>query len=309
MRIVWNAVAIMSFGAILLFASPRSAQAALSISWTPQNPEIGDDIVFTLDGVAGTIQNATWVFGANGSDGSSTNTCVPDLWNDCTTISFAYASAGPKSVSVALELEGGGTDSVGPVWLTVAWSGGSSRGGDSCVNVLIDPGFEAGSGLAWSEYSSNGNTLITMDRPRSGSFSAWLGGANIEDSYLWQSSPIDATAISARLSYWYWIASEEIICGYDEGGVTVNGSPLEFFDFCGTYNTGGYVQSNGVDLLSYAGTTSEIRFFVTTDSSLLSSLYIDDVMLEVCVQGIPGDLVFSDGFESGDTTAWSKSVP
>jgi len=144
MRIVWNALAIMSLGAILFFASPLSAQAALGISWTPQNPEIGDDIVFTLDGVAGTIQNATWVFGATGSDGSSTNTCAPDLWNDCTAIRFAYTSAGPKSISVTLELEGGGTDSVGPVWLTGAWSCTNGWGKDGrllCFGRSVDGGF------------------------------------------------------------------------------------------------------------------------------------------------------------------------
>ncbi len=281
--------------------------SGLSISFSPTSPEIGEDIVFTLDGIVGTIEKAIWNFGDAGCDGPSTDICVPNLWDDCSAISFSYASGGAKSVNVSLELSGGGVDSAGPVWLTVAWSGSCSGSGASCANVLLEPGFEGGSGSAWSEYSSNGYNLITMNRPRSGSFSAWLGGHDDEESSVWQVPPIDARAISATLSYWYWMESEDI-CEHDKGGVTVNGLLADGhdFDLCLNTNTFGYVQSEILDLLPYAGTTPEILFFATTDSSEVSSLYIDDAILEVC---IPGVKVFSDDFESGDASAWSNTEP
>jgi hypothetical protein len=175
--------------------------------------------------------------------------------------------------------------------------------------VLLEPGFEGGSGSAWNEDSSNGYFLITMNRPRTGSFSAWLGGIDGEASSVWQFPPIDSLATSATLSYWYWIDSTDD-CGQDEGGVTVDGllARGHDFDLCLGTNTFGFVESDIVDLLPYAGASPQIRFFATTDSASVSSLYIDDVTLQVCVPEPPSDL-FSDDFESGDTTPWSDTYP
>ena len=280
-----------------------------SISYRPSNPDIGENVLFTINGVPADIDKASWSMGATGCDGADpTPECFPSLWNDCKSQAFKYASGGDKTVGLTVEV-GSNTFTADPVVLTVAWSG-SCSGGVGCTNVLLEPGFEGGSGSAWSENSSNGYFLITMNRPRSGSFSAWLGGIDNEVSSVWQVPPIDALATSATLSYWYWIESEDI-CEYDKGGVTVNGllARGHDFDLCLSTNTSGYVQSEIVDLLPYAGTTPEILFFTTTDSSDVSSLYIDDAILEVCVPGIPGDQVFSDGFESGDVSAWSSTVP
>jgi len=109
---------------------------ALGFSWTPPDPEIGDDIVFTLSGVVGDIEKATWDFGDASCDGPSTGICEPTLWNDCSAISFAYASGGEKLVSVTLELSGGGTDSVGPVTVDVANSGTCDTASGGCSYTL-----------------------------------------------------------------------------------------------------------------------------------------------------------------------------
>ena len=57
-------------------------------------------------------------------------------------------------------------------------------------------------------------------------------------------------------------------------------------------------------LHSRAGTSPELRFEAATDSSNISSLFIDDVVLEVCVPGAPAAHVFSDSFEGGNTNMW-----
>ncbi len=113
---------------------------ALGISWAPADPEIGQDINFFVDGVVGTVTEATWDLGDAGCDGPSTEVCVPDgLFSQCPTISFAYASGGPKSVSVTLELSGGGTDSTGPVTVDVANSGTcDDTGGGGCSYTLSE---------------------------------------------------------------------------------------------------------------------------------------------------------------------------
>jgi hypothetical protein len=258
------------------------------------------------------------------TEGGSSGCCLfDDATNRCIgTLSGGLAPCGNDEPDwygrFSRQWTGGGTSgtrlsdwldpgSTGAFFLDGKNAGG---GGVSCTNVVLEPGFEGGSGSAWSESSSNGFPLITTTLPRSGSYSAWLGGLDNEVSQLWQSPPIDAAATSATLSYWYWINSGDA-CGYDTGELRINGVPASGheYDLCATTDTGDYVPSATVNLLSHAGTSPEIRFYVETDSSLVSSLFIDDVVLEVCVPVAGPDLIFSDGFESGTTSAWSNTVP
>lgn len=61
-----------------------------------------------------------------------------------------------------------------------------------------------------------------------------------------------------------------------------------------------------VDLDAFAGETVRFRFRLATDSSVgREGWYIDDVV----VQGCENAGLFNDGFESGDTSAWSASLP
>jgi len=177
-----------------------------------------------------------------------------------------------------------------------------------CTNVLLEPGFEAGPDSAWSESSSNGWDIVQTDRPRTGAYSAWLGGDHREDADIWQTADISADAVSATLSYWYEIDSEDY-CGYDVGGLRVQGVdvPDHQYDLCGANSTGGFVQPAVVDLLAFAGTTPEIRWFVSTDENLLSNLYVDDVVLEVCRPSTQQEIVFHDDFETGDLSRWTTS--
>ncbi len=183
-------------------------------------------------------------------------------------------------------------------------------GSTQCTNVLLEPGFEAGGGSAWSESSGNGWAIVTTDYPRTGSYSGWLGGGNNESADLSQAPAIAAGASSATLTYWYLLDSSDY-CGYDYGGVEINGTPPagHNYDLCTTTDTGSsWTKSAAVDLLSLAGTSPTINFFITTDGSNSSSVVVDDVMLEVCVSsGTPA--MFSDGFESGSTSSWSNTVP
>ena len=63
-----------------------------------------------------------------------------------------------------------------------------------------------------------------------------------------------------------------------------------------------------VDLDAYVDQTVQFRFRLGTDSSTSHPGWdIDDVLVQSC-EVLP-DLIFEDGFESGDTTAWSATVP
>lgn len=176
-----------------------------------------------------------------------------------------------------------------------------------CSNVVLEPGFEAGPNSAWAETSSNGWAVVQTDRPRTGSFSAWMGGDHREDAEIWQTVDIAADAVSATLTYWYEIDSEDW-CGYDVGGLRIDGSDVadHQFELCGENNTGGFAESAAIDLVASAGASVEIRWFVSTDENLISNLYVDDVMLEVCRPVAPQDEIFDDGFESGDVSGWTR---
>lgn len=169
--------------------------------------------------------------------------------------------------------------------------------GESCSNVLAEPGFEGGPNGAWSSSSSLGQTLIDTNNPRSGSYAARMGRQNNENSQVWQSAAISSGATSATLSYWYAIVSSDI-CGslYDVGSLKINGSTVSGhqYDMCSGTSTTGFVQPATVDLLSYAGTSPEIRFQATTDSSLISTLTIDDVELLVCTTSVTPAADYSD---------------
>lgn len=74
-------------------------------------------------------------------------------------------------------------------------------------------------------------------------------------------------------------------------------------------NSGGFVETV-VDLSDLSGLSARFRWRFGSDSSVSSTgWWVDDVDVvegQACTTGVP---IFSDGFESGDTTAWSLTVP
>lgn len=148
------------------------------------------------------------------------------------------------------------------------------------VNVLQNGNFEQGQ-VAWQEYSTHGWQLILPANnlpvsPHSGSWAVWLGGDDNEISYVSQQATVPAG--NTTLTFWYWIASEDI-CGYDFGGVIINGATVvDVFTLCTDTNTGGWV-SRSVNLAGYAGQSIQIQIRSETDSSLNSNLFVDDVSL------------------------------
>jgi hypothetical protein len=112
--------------------------------------------------------------------------------------------------------------------------------------------------------------------PHTGSWLTWLGGADLEDAYIQQNVTVPASA--PYLAYWHWIGSDDF-CGFDFATVEVNASPVDIYDLCTSTNTGGWVK-HVVDLSVYSGQAISLRIRVTTDSSFLSSLLVDDVAFQ-----------------------------
>jgi len=106
---------------------------AIDFSWTPMTPDIGEGILFTIEGLAEDVVQATWDFGGIGCDGEpATQVCVSSLWDDCKGYSFAYASGGDKIVGLSIETASG-TITAGPHTVSVASTG--SCGGECTYSL------------------------------------------------------------------------------------------------------------------------------------------------------------------------------
>jgi hypothetical protein len=224
---------------------------------------------------------------------------IPESSNVMREVGYFDISASAGSVA-SVQLKKGNTD-----W-TLANSGQAPKQPDSLVDthfyqdylpqighsltcggqMIVNPGFEQGAGVAWLKSSIKGQSLIyssglpTPATPHSGSWTAWLGGVNNEVASLTQTIVPPQNALSATLTYWYWIQSSETVCSYDHAWVEINGGLLHLHKLCSSGNTNGWVQAS-IDLTPYLGQPIALRFYTDTDSSLTSNFFVDDVSLNV----------------------------
>jgi hypothetical protein len=142
---------------------------------------------------------------------------------------------------------------------------------------LVNGDFESGT-TGWTEYSTHGWQIIVTSFPggltaHSGSYAAWLGGDDSDISFVQQQVTVSASA--PYLVYWHWIASEDA-CGFDFGGVLVNGIVVDTYNLCSSADTNGWVK-HSVNLGAYVGQSVMLQIRAETNSSLNSNLFVDDV--------------------------------
>jgi hypothetical protein len=191
----------------------------------------------------------------------------------------------------------------------------------------------------WTHGGSGDTWALSTARAHSGSYSFHATDvSNVSDQRLESVDvPLPATP-GIRLEFWNWQEMEARSDGCFDGGileVSTNGgatwtqlpstvmqtdpydgdistccsNPLADLDaWCGDHQD--WLLSV-VDLDAYAGQTVRIRFRLGTDSSVSrEGWYVDDVRIITpsdCATWSPD--VFADGFESGDASAWSATVP
>ena len=145
---------------------------------------------------------------------------------------------------------------------------------------LVNGDFEQGRFVGWSEFSAHGFDVVTHSDflpvvPHSGSWAAWLGGEDLDTSYLYQDNITIVSPTALRL--WYWIGSQDQ-CGFDYGYVMINAATIYTWNLCVGTNTNGWLPLD-LDLNAYNGQTVQLVIQVTTDEALNSNLFIDDVGL------------------------------
>jgi hypothetical protein len=168
---------------------------------------------------------------------------------------------------------------------------------DPSFNQVANGDFEAGADGAWSESSSNGYGLI-LDKtdllglpPRSGIWAVWLGGIDDEVSTL--SQPVTLRGDTATLTFYYQISSADE-CGNDFARVSVEtldqplsaSNVLGAYELCDVNNSDSWTEAT-LDLSAHLGHSVRLAFELETNSSLISSLYLDDVQLTVTSSATP----------------------
>jgi thermitase len=131
----------------------------------------------------------------------------------------------------------------------------------------------------WSTHSAKGRVVIANTfaggvTAHSGNWAAWLGGDNDESAYIQRQLLVPGS--TPCLNYWYWIDSEDA-CSYDLGQVRIDGTAIKTYELCSPNKTNGWVQET-LDLHSYVGMAVTLSISATTDWSLTSSLFVDDLI-------------------------------
>ncbi len=150
----------------------------------------------------------------------------------------------------------------------------------SGTNVVVNPGFENGT-TGWTQYSSGGYQLIDTTRPHTGSYSAYECDYNNCTEYVEQTVTVPS---NGTLTYWwYQTSSEGTSTAYDYLRVrlySTGGTLLTTLRSWSNVNTRNTWSQDTLSLSAYAGQTLKLRFMSTTDSSLQSAFFIDDVSVK-----------------------------
>ena len=204
------------------------------------------------------------------------------------------------------------------------------------ANALYTENFDSGA-PGWTHSGTGDTWAVSAARPHSAPSSYFaVDSASVSDQRL-VSPPVVIPAGNppVSLKFWNYQDIEARTGGCYDGGileVTTNGgstwtqltgaslltdpydgpvsasfsNPLANLNaWCGAPQA--YLNSI-VDLTSYAGQTVQFRFRLGTDTSVThEGWYIDDMIVQNCLSGDP--MPFLDGFESGNTSAWSLTVP
>lgn len=144
---------------------------------------------------------------------------------------------------------------------------------------LVNGGFENGT-TGWTQYSSGGYPLISTAKPRTGAWSVWALGYNSATERIGQTVTVPT---NGTLGYWWHLTSSEgTTTAYDYMFVRIrntSGTVLATLRTRSNTAARNVWSFDSVSLAAYAGQSVVVSFEFSTDSSLVSSFYVDDVSL------------------------------
>ncbi|HYF66250.1 MAG TPA: trypsin-like serine protease [Herpetosiphonaceae bacterium] len=161
----------------------------------------------------------------------------------------------------------------------VSWVNGYITSTPPPPASLKNGGFESGA-ADWSQSAADGSQLITTTRPRTGTYSAFMGGYNNGNDKLYQAVTIPA---NGTLRYYWYMSTQETSGTYDYLRVRLyntSGTLVATLRTWSNASTKNVWSQDTLSLASYAGQTLRIQFDATTDGSLTTSFFVDDVTLQ-----------------------------
>lgn len=182
---------------------------------------------------------------------------------------------------------------------------------------MLNANFEAGRNAGWSETSTR-NLPVVMQPPkgiaaRSGKYVAWFGGAHNDTSTLSQTLTVPAT--HPYLSLYLIGISEEEKCNYDRATFWIDEYHVASVNLCKPLNFYSWLRGQ-INLRPFVGRQVTLRIEMTTDDSLNSSLFLDDLSFESgVILATPSPTrtpapnngpIRNPGFELGDNGDWSS---
>ena len=159
-----------------------------------------------------------------------------------------------------------------------------------CSDQINNGSFETGNFTSWG---TSGGPWIANYEAHDGTYSGVVGGGDNRNDTFYQEVTIPSNADSATLTYWWYIYTQDsAINPWDYLYMEVRntgGTVLATLETLANTSTTGAWQQSSFALPDFIGQTIQIAFHGTTDGSLFTSFYIDEVELEVCEPSCPID--------------------
>lgn len=152
--------------------------------------------------------------------------------------------------------------------------------------MLLNNGFESGNNGDWT-VNSSGDIDSTAGHPRTGTYCAWLAGVNSYTDFIYQDVAIPGSGVQATLSLYMKMTTEEgSSTPYDNLFIQLRDTAnnvLATLQTISNVNQAAFAtyQPLNFDVTAYGGQTVRVYFLATTDSSSITSFFIDDTALNV----------------------------
>jgi uncharacterized protein YkwD len=151
----------------------------------------------------------------------------------------------------------------------------------AATNAIVNGGFENGT-EPWAQVSSGGRQLIRTARPYRGTYSALLGNYNAARDALSQTFTVPADG--SLVYVWYMVTRESGTTKRDvlrTRLLTTGGQLVANLHTISNLSSAGAWHQRRVSLAHYAGQTLRLEFLATTNSTLPTTFFVDNVMITV----------------------------
>ncbi len=180
-----------------------------------------------------------------------------------------------------------------------------------CVELLTNGDFEDGA-TDWNQSSAGGYDLVSDFNPRTGSWGAFLAGANNADDRLSQRVAIPPDASAVTLTFWWSMITQEGAVIADTLVLSVRRPDgVWLADLLAVDNT---AESDiwldiVIDLMTYRGQEVLLQWHAQTGGSYPTSFFLDDISVMGCGVALPSPTPLPSSTPTGATATAVAPTP